>query len=321
MRFDSRVIRVALQPAWVALIIGATLLAALGGLWAGLQQDTGETSTSFVYARRVGFLGRPLPDLDDHLNEIINSVEFPEVFIRIEERLLLEADRDYTLEIGVVENTQSLVQIVVDTDRSGEADRISRIIAEEMVSFVLDGQGVSIDNAIDDLDAQVTRLEGEQVRLTALADGVPPPQLVRRFEAELAGFATGQLDDPVTNFEAALRNQINTLSPLADEYGQNELSIRNLRRERAQAGVDRLDINSGRQSINDEWYRAITPPEPTSNVPLAVAMAFAAAVPALIIATGLVLLNVGRRLARADRLAQPARPDTDQEPTPAAVSA
>ena len=40
MRFDSRVIRVALQPAWVALIIGATLLAALGGLWAGLQQDT-----------------------------------------------------------------------------------------------------------------------------------------------------------------------------------------------------------------------------------------------------------------------------------------
>lgn len=318
MGFNARVVRAALQPAWVALVLFATLAAAFGGLWVGLQQDGGETSTSFVFARRVGFLDRPLPSLDDHLNEIVNAVEFPEVFIRIEDRLLLEAGRDYDLEIGVVQNTQSVVQIVVETNRSSEADRISRIIAEEMVSFVLEGQDVSIQTEIIDLEDELLRLQGEQVRLSALAGGVPPNQTVRRLEAEIAGFASGQLDSPGGPFEAELREQISVISSLANEFNRNARTINTLETQLGQTSVERLDITSGRESINEEWYRAITPPEPTSNVPVAIAMAFAAGVPALIVSGALVLLNVSVRLRRDDRANSAVRSANRTPATPAA---
>ncbi len=317
MRFDARVIRAALQPAWIGLIALATMLAAASGLWVGIQQPGGETSTSFVFARRVGFLERPIPSLDDHVNEIINSVEFPEVFGRIEDRLLLRAERDYDLSIGQVENTQSLIGIEIETGRTGESDRISRIVAEEMVSFVLSDQDRSIGARITDLEEEVVRLEGEQVRLTALAGGVPPDQLVRRFEAELAGFAAGQLDAPVTNFEAALRQQLQTMGPLASEFSQNARSLRTLQSQRAQTRIERLDITSGLTSINEEWYREITPPEPTSNLPVAIAMGFAAAVPAFVVATGLVVLNVARRVARDDKIAAKRQAQTTISQPPA----
>ena len=320
MRFDARVIRAALQPAWIGLVVLATLLAAAGGLWVGIQQPGGETSTSFVFARRVGFLDRQLPSLDDHVNEIINSVEFPEVFERIEDRLLLQAERDYDLTIGQAENTQSLVTIDIETDRTGESDRISRIVAEEMVSFVLTNQDGSIEGQITDLEDEVVRLQGEQVRLTALAGGVPPDQLVRRFEAELAGFASGQLDAPVTNFEGSLRQQLNLMGPLASEFSQNARSLNTLQTQRAQTRVERLDITSGLTSINEEWYRAITPPEPTSNLPVSIAVAFASAVPAFIVATGLVLLNVARRVSRDDKFVARERAQTSTISQPPVVS-
>lgn len=318
MRFNTRVVLTALQPAWVFLVLIATLAAAAGGLWVGLQQDGGETSTSFVFSRRVGFLDRPVPDLEDHLNEIVNSVEFPEVFARIEDRLLLEAGRDYTLEIGIAEDTQSIVQVVIDTNRTSEADRISRIVAEEMVSFVLTGQDLSIQTEIIDLEEDLVRLQGEQARLTALAGGVPPNRAVRRFEAELAGFASGRLDEPVGAIEAELREQVSVISPLANEFDRNEQTIDALEAQLGQTSIQRLDITSGLESINEEWYRAITPPEPTSNVPVAIAMAFAAAVPALIVSTGLVLLNVAVRLRRDERV--PGRPRfNDRAPATPAV--
>ena len=304
MRFDARIIRAALHPTWVGLVLLATFLAAAGGLWVGIQQPVGETSTSFVFARRVGFLDRPPPSLDDHLNEIINSVEFPEVFIRIEDRLLLEADRDYDLAIGQVDNTQSLVAIDIETGRTGESDRISRIVAEEMVSFVLTNQNATIGSEITDLADEIVRLEGEQVRLTALAGGVPPNQLANRVETELAGLVSGRLVASRPEVETVLRDQLATVSPLASEFNQNARSLRTLQTQHAQTRLERLDITSGLTSINEEWYRAITPPEPTSNVPVTIAIAFAAAVPAFIAASLLVILNVARRLARADQLAE-----------------
>jgi|GEM_PF-1331960 len=323
MRFDASVFRAALHPAWVSLVLGAALLAGIGGLWVGLQQDAGETSTTFVYARRVGFLDRPLPELESHLNEIINSVEFPEVFERIENRLLLQADRDYDLEIGLVEDTQSLVQIVVETNRSGESDRISRIVAEEMVSFVLAGQDQTVQTEIIDLDNEIERLGDEQVRLVADAGGVPPNQLEARIEAELAGFASGALNAPAGEVTADLREQLSTVQPLATTFDRNVRTIRVLNQQRAQSAVDQLDITSGRESINEEWYRAITPPEPTSNVPVAIAMGFAAGIPALFAAAALVLLNVSRRLTKADRhkqrIAEQVVPEQQQQS--AAVSA
>jgi len=300
MRFDATVIRTALQPAWVALALGAAVLAGLGALWVGLQQDAGESSTTFVYGRRVGYLNRTLPELDDHLNEIINAIEFEEVFIRITDRLLLEIGEDYDLEIGVVENTQSLVAIDVTTDRSGEADRISRIVAEELVTFVLAGQGVSIETEITDLENELDRLIAAQGELIELAGGVPPGQLSRRLEAQLAGFARGTLNAPVSGFEDDLRAQLTAVAPLASDYNQNERTIGALHRQRAQSFVEQLDVISGQVSINEEWYRSITPPETTSNVPVAIALAFAAAVPALIVASILVIVNVARRLSQGD---------------------
>ncbi len=297
MRFDADVIKTLLRPAWLTLIVGSAVLAGLAAFWVGLQQESGETSTTFVFARRVGYLDRPIPVLDDHLNEIINSVEFPVVFERIQERLLLEENTDYDLLIGQAENTQSVVEIKISTERAGDADRISRIVAEEMVEFVLDTQDVSIVTEITDFDDELTRLREDQDRLLALAGGVPPTAARRNLEGELTAILDLDADAPVGNYEAEVRERLSAVTPLATQYERNASTIRGLERLRSRAIVERIDITSSQESINDEWYRQVTPVEKTSNVPVAVAMAFAAAIPSLGVAFLLVVLNISRRLA------------------------
>lgn len=290
-----------LRPSWLGVIIFSILCAAGGALWIGLQQDAGETSTTYVFGRRVGSLDRPTQVLDDHLSDIVNSVEFPIVFDGIDERLLLPED-SYELEIGVVEDTQSIVEITVRTDRSGDADRIARIVAEEMVEFVLANQDTSIATEIRDLDDEILRLEEQQEQLVSLAGGVPPPTARDNLEALLAGL----LGDPerVTAgpLEGTVQEQLSALAPLADSYERNAFQIRQLQQDRAAAVVERQDIASSQAAINEEWYRSITPVEPTSNVPVAIAMAFAAAVPAALLSTALVSLNLDRRLNNDEKL-------------------
>lgn len=290
-----------LRPAWLALIIVATLCAAGVALTIGLQKDAGETSTTYLFGRRVGYLNRPLPVLDDHLNEIVNSVEFPIVFEEIEQRLLLRAERDYDLTIGVVENSQSLVEIKVRTNRSGVADRIARIVAEEMVEFVLETQDLSIVTQIEELDDEIERLEADQERLISLAGGIPPTNIKNATEQQLAGLRTNDdTTEIVDTFEGVLQERLGSVTPLANQYRRNNISLRALQSDRAGAIVQRSDLLASQASINQEWYRSITPVEPTSNVPVAIAMAFAGGVPAGFVATALVALNVDRRLKKSD---------------------
>lgn len=290
------------KPAWLGLIALSIFTAAGGALWLGLQQDAGETSTTYVFGRRVGYLNRPLPVLDDHINEIINSIEFPEVFSRIEERLLLQESSDYDIEIGLLEDTQSIVDITVRTKRSGDADRIARIIAEEMVKFVLDTQDLTIATEISDLDDEIARLEEEQSRLTALAGGVPPTTAEASLEVLLSNLRSDPARTVAGELEGEVQQQLVVLAPLSDSYGRNAFQIRQLERDRSLAFVERQDIASSQASINEEWYRSITPVEPTSNVPVAIAMAFAAAVPAALAAVALVSLNLDRRLHNDEKL-------------------
>lgn len=296
MKFHRDTFRALFKPGWLAIIVVSTLMAALAALFVGLQQDAGETSTTFLFGRRIGYLNRPLPVLDDHLNEIINSVEFPEVFVEIEDRVQLRADRDYELEIGVVEDTQSLVKVVVRTDRSGEAERIARIVAEEMVAFVLESQDLSVSTAIDELQDEIDRIEDEQETLAALAGGVPPITAQNRLERSL--IAVRASDTPVGPLEAEIREQLSVVTPLANDYQRNTISLNNLRRQQSNAIVERTDLLASQASINQEWYRSITPVERTSNVPVAIAMAFAAGVPAGVAAVMLVALNINYRLRR-----------------------
>jgi hypothetical protein len=290
------------RPAWLGLIVISVLCAAGAGLWVGLQQDAGETSTTYIFGRRVGYLDRPLPVLEDHLNDLVNSVEFPLVFARIEERLQLQAEKDYDLTIGIVEDTQSLVEIEVRTKQSGDADRIARIVAEEMVEFVLEGQDLNIATEIDDLTDEIGRLEEEQERLVALSSGVPPTTAKASLEALLFGLISDPDRTSVGPLEGTLQEQLSVLTPLADSYSRNAFSIRQLQKDRSVAIVERSDIEASQTSINQEWYRSITPVEPTSNVPVAIAMAFAAAVPAGLASGALVALNLNRRLSRRERL-------------------
>ncbi len=294
------VLKVMARPAWLGLIVVSVLCAAGAALWVGLQQDAGETSTTYVFGRRVGYLDRPLPVLEDHLNDLVNSVEFPVVFARIEERLQLQAEKDYNLTIGIVEDTQSLVEIEVRTKQSGDADRIARIVAEEMVEFVLEGQDLNIATEIDDLTDEIGRLEEEQTRLVALSSGVPPTIAKANLEAQLAGLISDPDRTSVGPLEGAIQEQLSALTPLADSYDRNAFSIRQLQRDRSAAIVERSDITASQASINQEWYRSITPVEPTSNLPVAIAMAFAAAVPAGLASAALVALNLNRRLNRRE---------------------
>lgn len=302
MSFHRHLVKMMLRPAWAGLIVLSILCASGAALWVGLQQDAGETSTTYLFGRRVGYLNRPLPVLDDHLNEIVNSVEFPIVFERIEERLLLQADKDYDLTIGVVEDTQSLVEVEIRTNRSGEADRIARIVAEEMVEFVLDTQDLSIATEISELEDEVARLESEQERLITLSGSVPPTRLKTQTEQQLAGLLANDDDAPVGTLEGILRQQLSDITPLANEYQRNAVNINRLLQDRAQSVVQRADLLASQASINQEWYRSITPAETTSNVPVAIAMAFAAAVPAGASSIALVGLSLNRRLNRREKL-------------------
>jgi hypothetical protein len=303
MQIHRDVLKMTLRPVWMSLIALSILSAAGAALWVGLQQDAGETSTTYVFARRVGYLNRPLPVLDDHLNEIVNSVEFPEVFTRIEERLLLQADKDYDLAIGVVDDADSVVEIVVRTNGSGDADRISRIVAEEMVDFVLSTQEETIVAEINDLEREIIRLEDDQARLIALAGGVPPTTARTGLEQQLIGIRAATDDAPIGTLEGQIQERLASIEPLANDYRRNTASLGALKRRRAQSVVERSDISASQASVNQEWYRSITPVEPTSNVPVAIAMAFTAAIPAALASSGLVGINLNRRLTRRERFA------------------
>lgn len=288
------------RPVWLGIIIASVLLAAGGGLWLGLQQDQGESATTFVFGSRVGF-DAPLDELEDHISDIVNSLEFGPVFERIEGRTLLSAEDDYTLDIGIVENTQSIVSIEVRTDRSGEADRIARIVAEEMVRFVLQGVDDAIisDQAV--LEQDLAAIIDDQARLVTLAGNVDPTRAEISIEREIAAINSGLSDDPIGVVEGDLRAQLANVAPLANEFRQTEVLVADLEGQLANTNVQRTEIEAATASISSDWYRSITPIEPTSNVPVAIAMAFAAGVPALAVAVILVALNLNRRLVVRDR--------------------
>ncbi len=288
------------RPVWLGIIVASVLFAAAGGLWLGLQQDQGESATTFVFGSRVGF-DAPLDELEDHISDIVNSLEFLPVFERIEERTLLSAENDYSLNIGILENTQSIVSVEVRTDRSGEADRIARIVAEEMVRFVLEGVDEGIVATQAGLERDLQAIVDDQARLVTLAGNVDPTRAEISIEREIAAINSGLNDDPVGAVEGDLRAQLVNVAPLADEFRQTEVLLTNLERQLANTVVQRTEIEAATASVSADWYRSITPVEPTSNIPVAIAMAFAAAVPAFIAAVILVALNLNRRLVVRDR--------------------
>ena len=105
----------------------------------------------------------------------------------------------------------------------------------------------------------------------------------------------------IDGVEGDLRAQLVNVAPLADEFRQTEVLLTNLERQLANTVVQRTEIEAATASVSADWYRSITPVEPTSNIPVAIAMAFAAAVPAFIAAVILVALNLNRRLVVRDR--------------------
>lgn len=300
MRFHPEVLSNLLRPLWLGLILASTLLAAGGGLWLGLQQDQGETATTFVFGSRVGF-DAPLDELEDHISNIVNSLEFFPAVERIEERTQLSENDDYTLDINILENTQSIVSVEVQTDRSGEADRIARIVAEEMVRFVLEGVDESIATDQGELERDLAVIVEDQARLVALAGNVNPTRAEISIEREIAAIRSGLSNDPVGAVEGDLRGQLSNIAPLADQYRQTEVLLDDLERQLANTVVQRAEIEAATASVSADWYRSITPVEPTSNVPVAIAMAFTAAVPALVVSALLVALNLNRRLVAQDR--------------------
>lgn len=299
MRLHPDVLRNMARPVWLGLIIASVLLAAAGALFIGLRQDQGETSTTFVFGSRVGF-DAPLDELEDHIANIVNSVEFLPVFQRIEARTLL-TDDDYSLSIGILENTQSVVAIEIRTDRSGEADRISRIVAEEMVRFVLEGVDETIEVDETAIERNLAVAIEDQARLIALAGNVNPNRAEASLERQLGAITSGVDDDPVGTLEGEIRSRIANVAPIAAEFRQGEIVVDDLERQLANIVVQRAEIEASIRSVSADWYRSVTPVEPTSNVPVAIAMAFVAAVPALFAAVVLVALNLHRRLVDRDR--------------------
>ncbi len=301
---DQRVVRALLEPQWLALIFGSMAIAALGALWLGLQGDPQYTATTVVYGRRIGYLNRPLPTVDDHLNDIVNAVEFPDVFLAIEDRTLLRADTDYDFTMSRIDDTDSVVEIVVRADRPGDAERIARILAEEVVDFVLAGQEVTARSELEAIDADLAILEDDQARLRRLAGGTDPVVAAADAQTRLVGIR-GDADTEVTGtLEGDVQAQLVDLRPLADQYARNDIEIRRQQLDRARAVVELADIVSSRAAVNQEWYRAISPVEPSSRTPLAIAMAFAAGVPALLAAAGLSAVNIAQRLRRRDQRAR-----------------
>ena len=307
MQLHPDVWRQLFKPRWLMIIFLSVLLAAGGGLWLGLQQDQGESSTTFVFGSRVGF-DAPLIDLEDHISDIVNSVEFPTVFERIEQRVELEAGEDYDLEIGILENTQSVVSIEIETRERGQASRISTIVAEEMVRFVLEGVGETVATDLEQARRDVADLNTEQERLIDLAGGITPPQAEASINRQLAAVRS-DTNEPVGTLEGRMLQVLSDVTPLADQFRENQLLIDGLEAEVNAIVIQQADIDAASRSISSLWYRSISPAEATSNLPVAIAMAFAAAVPALVLATLLVVLNINRRLvymARAERKANEA---------------
>ena len=300
MRLHPDVLRNMIRPVWLGIIFASVLFAAGGALFIGLQQDQGETSTTFVFGSRVGF-DAPLDELEDHISNIVNSVEFGPVFERIDARTLLSAEDDYSLDVSIVENTQSVVAIEIRTDRSGEADRISRIVAEEMVRFVLEGVDEAVATDAAALERDLATATEDQGRLITLAGNVNPNRAEISLERQLAAITTDIGDDPVGTLEGELRSRIANIAPLAAEFRQTEVVVDDLERQLATIVVQRAEIEASIRAVSADWYRSVTPVEPTSNVPVAIAMAFVAAVPALFAAVILVALNLNRRLIARDR--------------------
>ncbi len=305
---DTRVFRMLLTPKWLLLIIGSVVAAALVALWLGFRAEPQYTATTVVYGRRIGYLNRPLPVLDDHLNDIVNAVEFPDVFISIENRTLLEADDDYNFEITRIDDTDSVVQITVDADRPGDAERIARILAEEVVDFVLEGQEITARGELAAIDDDLVILETEQARIRQVAGGIDPRASVRSAQTQLVGIR-GATDDAVTGtLEGEIQARLTDLRPLADQYDRNQTELDRRQDDRARAAIELADIVSSRNAVNQEWYRSISPVEPASKTPVAIAMAFAAGVPALLAAGSLSAINLSYRLRSRDELDGVRRP-------------
>ena len=305
MKLHPDTLRTLAKPVWLSIVVLSMLIAACGALWIGLQQDQGETSTTFVFGNRVGF-DAPVAELEDHVADIVNSVEFGPVFVRIEARILPLTDDDYDLTISVLENTQSVVAVEVRTDRSGEADRVARIIAEEMVRFVLEGVDSSIAQDFEALERDLLPLTEDQARLTRLAGGADPVRTELNLERELGAISSVTDNQVVGTLQGELLSQIANIGPIADEFRRNQILVDDLEQQMSNIIIQRAEIRAATQSVSEEWYRSITPVESTSNVPVAIAMAFAAAVPALFAALFLVLLNINRRLVSRDRKMTPA---------------
>lgn len=283
-----------LTPRWIALIAFSTLLAAFAALWLGLQAPSQHTSTTFIYGRRVGYLDRQLPVLDEHLDDIVNAVEFPEVFEAIEARTLLRADKQYNFTIERVDDTQSVIEIQVIADRPGDAERIARILAEEVVRFVLEGQDASLAADLDGFDNRIATLEAEQSRLRDLSLGVSP--IVAQNRIERALLEIDRSEAGAQTREENLRADLSDIRPQAADFAQNASSLEREYAARATTETERLDVLASIESVNDEWYRSITPVEPTSNLPIAIAMAFAAGIPAAVISAFLVTLRLNQRM-------------------------
>ena len=122
------------------------------------------------------------------------------------------------------------------------------------------------------------------------------PVLARNsFERQL--LALNPDDGPIGNLQAEIQAALREVRPLAEQYGRNAFELKQLREDRARALTEELDIKASIDGINGEWYRSITPVEAASNLPIAIAMAFAAAVPAALISVALVILNLNRRVS------------------------
>lgn len=285
------------RPRWMALIIFSIAAAALAATWLGLQQPVRHTATTFIYGSRIGILDRPDLLLDDQLNELVNAVEFPDVFLAIEDRTLLSAEDDFDFTIQRVDDSPSVVAIEVKADTAGNAERIARILAEEVVTFVLRRQDQLISGEIGDVEGQLAVLVSEQRELRLLTYGVTPTRASERLEQELG--AIDEIDPVSGQFEADLLAALAVAQSSLGNYERSQIEINRLGRDLGQLENERLELTAAIEAVNRDWYRSITPVEPTSNVPLAIAMAFAAAVPTAVVSTTLVLMNLNRRIRRA----------------------
>jgi len=238
-RMTPATFRLLARPAWLAIIFISVLAAALVALYMGLQQDTKQTATTFVFGQRVGYIDRPNPVLDEHLNGIVNAVEFPDVFFAIEDRTRLKADTDYSFTIERLDDTQSVIQIDVRADRAGDAERIARILAEEVVNFVLREQEETLTTQIIELDQSIGEILDDQTRVRRETLGVNPVVARNRIEGQLIGLADD--DTVVGTLEGELLSQLAVIQPLAEQFNRNLIELNALYADRARTVTERSD--------------------------------------------------------------------------------